>query len=1368
MPVFRFTDPYGKTHEIEGPDGATPDQAFQILQQHLGVSESKPKALIPGTIADGSRNLGQADPATLLDKVKGIGEAGLTLGTGMVAGAVAPIAGGIKKLTGNSPDWEQATSEFNQALTYSPTTDKGQEYLQDYVDPLVQRVLMPLGGLHMAPMARPGEMLNQLRARKPQAAELSREATAPLPEQIKAPVGPSMAPDGLPMRVEGDYFNKNATQMELPLASSVEQIAEQRRLRDTPNQVDMFAENSDGARTPYPAQERLQQIQEAQANQARIIQELEARRADAQTILEARQKAMELEVQRKTTLEQNARERARQENAPTGYADWMANKAVEESRQTHSFLKDRVQSEIDATPYGDVPAQFGSTLEHGRIDENGIPIRADLSMEAQNLQNPLQRNLWGDELPGRTGDNGLALTQALDKMPFGPEREAAVKQLTGGTSLRSQRGGIDPDLLTLGLGKAAQKMHKSVVKPLMTKMESFSKRSYNPGLANDYLAKLPGMAAQADKLITRPEPTASVLEAAKAQADGPGVFENLQSGLGMVAEKSDSVVVKNSARWLEWGNRKGNYLVKEVVRPLEHIMTRMTKSELTNLMSTMKDEMFGRAQYTPEQLQQMGFTPKMMDTYRSLRDAFDTAYNEQNKYNLANGKPEITKQEAYLSSMFHGDYHIPVYSKEGSLVWYVQVPTRSQAKAAITFLKEKYAGHAEIDVSGMKTDWRSIQRNNFKGLGNEFQVPKDMMSSWKSLVDAMGDDPRALEVKQAMEQWIDNVGGKFKRQDLHQVDKKANIRGFSGDQPWKTADAQAHDLAKAQVQYLENSFKWAPMQEVIDNVKQFISDPDIIANQPNNVAITKAYLLHHMGLTKSLTKQMEVALGGLMGRSSGAVRDGTALFKSAVYVATLTGSPGYAIATPMQAVAGSLAYFTMEAKRGNLKALNPVEFITRSFAAATTKSSYGFRKSALEWADNNGVVSSRLFDENKALGAHPILSRLEKASDWTISRPDQWTRKQVFLPFAEALYKSGKFTKEQAFQRAGEITGNIMVSMKREDRPLVVSKLGALGDAAFVYKAPVVNMYNHLSIFGREAAKGNIKPALTYLAALTIMGGVLNMPGVNETVKAMELLKAGVANFFPEHYEDIKDIDPRASLLSMRPDTDTLGQVLNFGLGSVMTGADMSTRFGNELLDVEHPLKSLIGPMAQEPMEWASALKALARPNANTAAEAARVWAPGPMARGLMEVNMPQYKSKVQPDNGNTLYKNPNRLEDPSAYVERNPTETAYKALGMNALSEAQRRQKDFINNRESQRLEKARDANLKLMIDGLDRTDGKDIAKHAQAYFRLGGDMNEFSNTLQRTAEKMGMTPMQYSMAHATKLKKIMDVQRRMEMNKQ
>lgn len=41
MPTFEFTSPEGKTYTVQGPDGATQEQAFQILQSQLGTAPKK-------------------------------------------------------------------------------------------------------------------------------------------------------------------------------------------------------------------------------------------------------------------------------------------------------------------------------------------------------------------------------------------------------------------------------------------------------------------------------------------------------------------------------------------------------------------------------------------------------------------------------------------------------------------------------------------------------------------------------------------------------------------------------------------------------------------------------------------------------------------------------------------------------------------------------------------------------------------------------------------------------------------------------------------------------------------------------------------------------------------------------------------------------------------------------------------------------------------------------------------------------------------------------------------------------------------------------------------------------------------------------
>jgi hypothetical protein len=55
MPVFDFTAPGGKNYTVEGPEGATQEQAFQMLQQQIGKPQAAPEV---GALEDAAKSVG--------------------------------------------------------------------------------------------------------------------------------------------------------------------------------------------------------------------------------------------------------------------------------------------------------------------------------------------------------------------------------------------------------------------------------------------------------------------------------------------------------------------------------------------------------------------------------------------------------------------------------------------------------------------------------------------------------------------------------------------------------------------------------------------------------------------------------------------------------------------------------------------------------------------------------------------------------------------------------------------------------------------------------------------------------------------------------------------------------------------------------------------------------------------------------------------------------------------------------------------------------------------------------------------------------------------------------------------------------------
>jgi hypothetical protein len=147
MSTFEFTAPDGRSFTVEGPAGATKEQAFQVLQARLQAAPSQPTAAdIPVGAEEQAYGARQAAPApaapqTAVDKLIGAGETALTLATGATGGAVGMLGGTIKGLAGAVMDGtfgtqegvrqvERAAGEGAAALTYEPRTAAGQEQVE--------------------------------------------------------------------------------------------------------------------------------------------------------------------------------------------------------------------------------------------------------------------------------------------------------------------------------------------------------------------------------------------------------------------------------------------------------------------------------------------------------------------------------------------------------------------------------------------------------------------------------------------------------------------------------------------------------------------------------------------------------------------------------------------------------------------------------------------------------------------------------------------------------------------------------------------------------------------------------------------------------------------------------------------------------------------------------------------------------------------------------------------------------------------------------------------------------------------------------------------------------------------------------------
>ena len=164
MPTFEFTSPEGKSYSVDGPAGATKEQAFEMLQKQIGAPA--PAAISPPTPA-GIPGQGGGIPIpprppepSIGKKALGAGEAALSVLSGIPASIGGAAAGVYQGITGGkygTPEGaleaDKRAADVAKKFTYAPRTAPGQDYVKGVGDIIGASKLGGLGPTEAMMMA---------------------------------------------------------------------------------------------------------------------------------------------------------------------------------------------------------------------------------------------------------------------------------------------------------------------------------------------------------------------------------------------------------------------------------------------------------------------------------------------------------------------------------------------------------------------------------------------------------------------------------------------------------------------------------------------------------------------------------------------------------------------------------------------------------------------------------------------------------------------------------------------------------------------------------------------------------------------------------------------------------------------------------------------------------------------------------------------------------------------------------------------------------------------------------------------------------------------------------------------------------------
>lgn len=934
------------------------------------------------------------------------------------------------------------------------------------------------------------------------------------------------------------------------------------------------------------------------------------------------------------------------------------------------------------------------------------------------------------------------------KTGFWAGRVAAQEQAQAliNSAKKNQRGALKFD----DVGDIVQKFVKGVAKSVEQQRLPVSARE-----------KLLQTVQRDNSFVLRPMETENIVAKALQEPDSK-MNKYTQSGAISAGDKVGSTLVRETGRWMNWARSTGEKYFRERVKPVEHVLSAVPKADLETAMQVMTKEMFNKERFSDQRLLEAGMTKDAMFARQKLIEAYDVGITTLNQTREKLGMRPVKPMEAYFSSQFNGDYLISVVDSSGRPVGLATAATRAEANKALAWIKKNMPEHENVSI----VDRRTSAANN--------RTPRDVSSLYEGLMDVFKDTPMEAELRQMMEGRAE-MQAYTERGFYNHFKNKTGIRFFIGDRPWLDQRQNAIQAAQAQVKYLKDLYNWIPTQEAMAQLKGVFTDEQLMRSQPNNLAYAKASMDNFMGISKSITKPMEDFLaGGIAKVSTGELSKYVGSLKSLTYLKQLGASVGYAIATPLQMLLYAPSFHNMLSGGGikhnpvvtMAKTLKDVQaiLVTHSLDKVGTsihdKALSPFANDALRYMEDNGIITKSLYDEYAQLGTHKAIDLANQTLGSTITAPDKLARLLGFMSFAHHL-KDGRapLSDLEIFRRAAELTDKAAVPLERHNRPLVADKLGLAGELAFMYKAPVFMAFNNLLELGSHAHKtGNTTPLLLALGATIMLGGAMSLPGMSEMDSGFELLKDLNAKFGSKDLAVyLKDKGVKQTMLQHLPDAVTYGAL------SASTNTQLSTRFGNEAINLQDPFNGMV-PGAQTVKEIASSTWGLLMKPDYTQLQQSLHSMGLPLTRGLQESYGDEFTAGDMGGKRSVL--RPSDIRGQETVYARNEADQSRRKLGLMSLDEAKARDIDYRSRQDEKRMQEVRNRAAKeFFFNAMKKQDTSD---DVITFLQAGGEPDELLREFDTRIQKRALTPEVRELLKATKLREIQAIVQKMKMGRQ